>query len=55
MTVTSGRPPAHARVRSAALAFDRPVDGIWPSDHFGVLVELDVAKRPPIDPEFFPQ
>src|SRR6266496_989921 len=27
-------PRAHARVRTAALAFDRPVDGIWASDHF---------------------
>lgn len=35
-------PHAWAEVRSAALAFDEPADGVWPSDHFGVLVELDV-------------
>lgn len=33
---------ASATVRSAALAFDRPVDGVWASDHYGVLVDLDV-------------
>jgi hypothetical protein len=37
-------PKAHARVQSAALAFDQPVDGVWPSDHFGVVVDLDVGK-----------
>jgi endonuclease/exonuclease/phosphatase family metal-dependent hydrolase len=44
-------PEAQAEVRSAALAFNQPVDGIWPSDHFGVLVELDVAgsRRPDRD------
>jgi endonuclease/exonuclease/phosphatase family metal-dependent hydrolase len=35
-------PRASARVRSAALTFDRPVDGVWASDHYGVLVDLDV-------------
>lgn len=28
------------RIRSAALAGDAPVDGVWPSDHFGVVAEL---------------
>jgi endonuclease/exonuclease/phosphatase family metal-dependent hydrolase len=37
-------PKAHCRVEAAALAFDRPVDGIWLSDHFGVVVDLDVGK-----------
>lgn len=48
-------PEARADVRSAALAFDKPVDGIWPSDHFGVLVDLDVTSVPPIDPDLWPQ
>ncbi|WP_211261406.1 endonuclease/exonuclease/phosphatase family protein [Pseudonocardia acaciae] len=39
-------PRASARVRSATLAFDTPVDGVWPSDHYGVLVDLDVATDP---------
>lgn len=30
-------------VRSARLVGDRPVDGIWPSDHAGVLAELSSA------------
>jgi len=37
-------PDAQAPVRSAALAFNQPVDGSWPSDHFGVLAELDVSR-----------
>ena len=36
-------PDAHARVRAARLAFDRPVEGVWASDHFGVLAELDLG------------
>jgi endonuclease/exonuclease/phosphatase family metal-dependent hydrolase len=31
------------RVRSVRLVGDRPVDGIWPSDHAGVLAELQPA------------
>jgi hypothetical protein len=26
------------------LAFDRPIEGLWASDHSGVLVTLDVGK-----------
>jgi endonuclease/exonuclease/phosphatase family metal-dependent hydrolase len=37
-------PHAHAYIRSATLAFDEPIDGIWASDHFGVVVDLDVGK-----------
>ena len=48
-------PGAHAQVRSATLAFDRPVNGVWPSDHFGVLVELDVGQLPLVDPELYPR
>src|SRR6266508_2075209 len=28
------------RVRSARLAGDKPVDGVWPADHFAVVAEL---------------
>ena len=46
-----GSAHAHPRVRSriaaARLVADRPVDGVWLSDHAGVLVDLDVeAVRP---------
>jgi hypothetical protein len=27
-------------VRSCELAFDGPVDGVWGSDHFGVVADL---------------
>jgi endonuclease/exonuclease/phosphatase family metal-dependent hydrolase len=36
-------PEASCRVESARLAFDQPADGVWPSDHFGVLVELELT------------
>jgi endonuclease/exonuclease/phosphatase family metal-dependent hydrolase len=29
------------------LAFDRPVDGVWASDHFGVVADLEVPEHPP--------
>jgi endonuclease/exonuclease/phosphatase family metal-dependent hydrolase len=48
------RPGAHASVQRAELAFNRAVDGIWPSDHFGVLVDLDVGKEPLADPDLYP-
>jgi hypothetical protein len=33
------------RVRdAAALAFDPPVDGVWASDHFGLVVDLEIGK-----------
>lgn len=38
-------PKAHAHVGSAALAFDKPIDGVWASDHFGVVVDLDVGMN----------
>jgi endonuclease/exonuclease/phosphatase family metal-dependent hydrolase len=37
-------PKAHARVQSAKLVFDQPIDGVWASDHFGVMVDLDVGQ-----------
>ena len=36
-------PAARARILGARLVADRPVDGVWLSDHAGVLVDLDVA------------
>jgi endonuclease/exonuclease/phosphatase family metal-dependent hydrolase len=38
-------PGAHCRVTSAELAFDRPVDGVWPSDHFGVVADVEISTR----------
>lgn len=37
-------PNAHCRVRKATLAFDRAIDGIWASDHFGVVADLEIGK-----------
>jgi endonuclease/exonuclease/phosphatase family metal-dependent hydrolase len=37
-------PKARATIQSAALAFDEPIDGVWASDHFGLVVDLDVGK-----------
>jgi endonuclease/exonuclease/phosphatase family metal-dependent hydrolase len=34
-------------VTSCRTVFDRAVDSIWPSDHFGVLAELRRPSRPP--------
>ena len=28
-------------------AFDEPVDGVWASDHFGVVADLAVPVKPP--------
>ncbi|MFC7304286.1 endonuclease/exonuclease/phosphatase family protein [Streptomyces monticola] len=36
-------PRAFARVRRAGLAFDKPVDGVWASDHYGVVADLEVG------------
>jgi endonuclease/exonuclease/phosphatase family metal-dependent hydrolase len=36
-------PKGHARIQSATLAFDKPIDGLWASDHFGVVVDLEVG------------
>jgi hypothetical protein len=29
----------------AKLAFDKPVNGLWASDHFGVVVDLEIGKQ----------
>lgn len=36
-------PKAHATIRSAALAFNAPVDSVWPSDHFGVVADIEIG------------
>jgi endonuclease/exonuclease/phosphatase family metal-dependent hydrolase len=38
-------PKAHARVQSAAIAFDRPADGVWASDHFGLVVDIEIGME----------
>jgi endonuclease/exonuclease/phosphatase family metal-dependent hydrolase len=56
--VPSGSPPARidhvlvgldrgtvpVRVEHTAVFGDRPIDGVWPSDHFGVVVDLAVGR-----------
>jgi endonuclease/exonuclease/phosphatase family metal-dependent hydrolase len=39
-------PNAHCYINSAELAFDKPIGGIWASDHYGVVVDLDVGMEP---------
>ncbi|MEV8021361.1 endonuclease/exonuclease/phosphatase family protein [Streptomyces sp. NPDC086554] len=38
-------PHAYARVRHAELAFDKPVGGVWASDHYGVVADVEVGKK----------
>jgi endonuclease/exonuclease/phosphatase family metal-dependent hydrolase len=40
-------PGWRSRIVAARLALDRPVDGVWLSDHAGVLVDLDVQALQP--------
>ncbi|MEU7576627.1 endonuclease/exonuclease/phosphatase family protein [Streptomyces sp. NPDC041068] len=42
-------PKAFARIRAAELAFDKPVDGVWASDHFGVVADLEVGLLAPAE------
>ena len=37
-------PDVRCRIDEVALVFNAPVDGLWPSDHFGVLARLDVEN-----------
>jgi endonuclease/exonuclease/phosphatase family metal-dependent hydrolase len=39
-------PKSYCQVRSAAVAFDRPIDGVWASDHYGVVVDVDIGVDP---------
>jgi hypothetical protein len=34
---------AYCQARSAAVAFDQPIDGVWASDHYGVVVDVDIG------------
>ncbi|WP_162451559.1 endonuclease/exonuclease/phosphatase family protein [Phytoactinopolyspora mesophila] len=34
-------------VADCFLAFDQPVDGVWATDHFGVVADLRMPARPP--------
>ena len=36
-------PSARAEIRAAARALDQPEDGLWASDHYGVLADLDLS------------
>jgi endonuclease/exonuclease/phosphatase family metal-dependent hydrolase len=47
-------PRARALVEAAHLAFDRPVEGVWLSDHFGLVVDLQVSADPQIDADAAP-
>ena len=37
---------SYCRIAAASLAFDQPRDGVWPSDHFGVIVDVDLGQDP---------
>jgi endonuclease/exonuclease/phosphatase family metal-dependent hydrolase len=45
--VRSGIHGPTLRVRSCELVLDRPVDGVWASDHFGVVADLDLPEHAP--------
>jgi endonuclease/exonuclease/phosphatase family metal-dependent hydrolase len=36
-------PHARAEVTAATRVLDRPVDGVWPSDHYGLLVDVELT------------
>ena len=36
-------PEAQCQIRAARLDFDQPTDGVWTSDHYGVVVDLEVG------------
>jgi endonuclease/exonuclease/phosphatase family metal-dependent hydrolase len=40
-------PGAYCGVSAAGLVFNRLSGGIWPSDHFGVLADLDIGYSSP--------
>ena len=45
--VRSGHTAATLDVAACALAFDRPINGVWASDHLGVVAELVVPAQIP--------
>jgi endonuclease/exonuclease/phosphatase family metal-dependent hydrolase len=36
-------------ISDCRLTFDRPADGIWASDHFGVMADLQLPPQAPVD------
>jgi endonuclease/exonuclease/phosphatase family metal-dependent hydrolase len=47
--VRCGRHGATLAVTACERIFDRPIGGVWASDHFGVMADLAVAPRPHLD------
>ena len=45
--VRCAEPRRTLEIAGCALAFDEPVDGVWASDHFGVVADLVSARRSP--------
>ena len=41
------QPHIHCEIRSATLAFDQPMNGLWARDHFGVVVDLELGGETP--------
>jgi endonuclease/exonuclease/phosphatase family metal-dependent hydrolase len=37
---------AHCQIRSATLGFNEPIDGVWASDHYGVVVDVELGTDP---------
>jgi endonuclease/exonuclease/phosphatase family metal-dependent hydrolase len=38
-------PDAHCHIEHAAVAFEGPVDETWVSDHYGVVVDMDIGPN----------
>jgi endonuclease/exonuclease/phosphatase family metal-dependent hydrolase len=45
--VRAGRHGPTLQVSRCERVLDQPVDGVWASDHFGVLADLEVPDHPP--------
>jgi endonuclease/exonuclease/phosphatase family metal-dependent hydrolase len=41
----NAHPNAHSYIKSASVVFDKPIDGVWLSDHYGVSVDLDIGME----------
>jgi hypothetical protein len=33
----------YGQIRAATVAFDQPADGVWASDHYGLVVDVDIG------------
>ena len=33
----------YGQIRAATVAFDQPTDGVWASDHYGLVVDVDIG------------